>query len=68
MAILEFIFGKSKKLENKFFGKMLFFEDKKDSNKNYFECKRHFSPSNRTIEIGMNGESIGPTQKQIDFF
>lgn len=68
MGFLDFIFGKPAKLENAFFGTMLFLEDKKDSLKSYFECRRHFNPSNQIIEIGIEGEATGPTQKQIDFF
>lgn len=68
MGILDFIFGKSTKIENEFFGTMLFLEDKKDTLKSYYECRRHFIPSDKTIEIGIDGDSTGPTQKQIDFF
>lgn len=68
MGLLDFIFGKTIKLENEFFGTMLFQEDKKDSVKSYFECRRHFKPSDQIIEIGIDGEITGPTQKQIDFF
>ncbi len=68
MGLLDFIFGKPTKLENEFFGIMLFLEDKKDSLKSYFECRRHFNPSDQIIEIGIDGEATGPTQKQIDFF
>ncbi|KQT17509.1 hypothetical protein ASG31_08870 [Chryseobacterium sp. Leaf404] len=68
MGLLDFIFKKTIKLENEFFGTMLFQADKKDSLKSYFECKRHFKPSDQKIEIGIDGEITGPTQKQIDFF
>ncbi|NBP67129.1 MAG: hypothetical protein EBU52_00125 [Cytophagia bacterium] len=68
MGLLDFIFGKSIKLENDFFGTMLFLEDKKDASKSYFECRRHFKPSDEIIEIGIDGDVTGPTQKQIDFF
>jgi hypothetical protein len=68
MGLLDFIFGKSIKLENDFFGTMLFLEDKKDASKSYFECRRHFTPSDEIIEIGIDGDVTGPTQKQIDFF
>ncbi|MCE2996245.1 MAG: hypothetical protein ACK5RG_03480 [Cyclobacteriaceae bacterium] len=68
MGLLDFIFGKQTKIENEFFGTMLFFENKKDSLKSYFECRRHFSPSDKMIEIGIDGDVSGPTQKQIDFF
>ncbi len=68
MGFLDFIFGKPTKLENEFFGTMSFLEDKKDSLKSYFECRRHFKPSDQIIEIGIDGEVTGPTHKQIDFF
>ncbi len=68
MGLLDFIFGKPIKLENDFFGTMLFIEIKKDQSRSYFECRRHFKPSNKIIEIGIDGSVSGPTQKQIDFF
>lgn len=68
MGLLDFIFRKPTKLENEFFGTMLFLEDKKDALKSYYECRRHFIPSGKTIEIGIDGNVNGPTQKQIDFF
>ncbi len=68
MGLLDFIFGKPTKIENEFFGTMLFLEDKKDTLKSYFECRRQFIPSNKIIEIGIDGDVSGPTQKQIDFF
>lgn len=68
MGLLDFIFGKPTKLENEFFGTMLFLEGKKDTLKSYFECRRQFIPSDQIIEIGIDGDISGPTQKQIDFF
>lgn len=68
MALLDFIFGKPIKLENEFFGTMLFLEYKKETHKSYFECRRQFVPSNQIIEIGIDGDVSGPTQKQIEFF
>jgi hypothetical protein len=68
MGLLDFIFGKSIKIENDFFGQMLFSGDKKDPSKSYFECRRHFKPSDKVIEIGIDGAETGPTQIQIDFF
>jgi len=67
MGFLDFIFGKSVKIDNEFFGQMLFLKDKDDS-KSYFECRRHFKPSDKPIEIGIDGSEAGPTQIQIDFF
>lgn len=68
MGFLNFIFRKPTKRENEFFGTMLFLEDKKDPLKSYYECRRHFTPSDKIIEIGIDGDASAPTQKQIDFF
>ena len=68
MGLLDSIFGKSIKIDNHFFGQMLFLEDKKDPSKSYFECRRHFKPSDKVVEIGIDGAKIGPTQTQIDFY
>jgi len=68
MGLLDFIFGKPTKIENNFFGTMLFIEDKKAPLKSYFECSRNFKPSNNLIGISMDGAETGPTQGQIDFF
>jgi len=68
MGLFDSIFGKSMKIDNVFFGQMLFNVDKKDQSKSYFECRRHFKPSDNQIEIGIDGAEIGPTQIQIDFF
>lgn len=68
MGLLDFIFGKPTKLENDFFGTMLFLANKKEPHKSYFECRRHFAPTNKIIGIGIDGDESGPTQKQINFF
>lgn len=68
MGLFDSIFGKSMKIDNVFFGQMLFNVDKKDQSKSYFECRRHFKPSDNQIEIGIDGAEIGPTQIQIEFF
>lgn len=68
MGLLGFIFRKPTKLENEFFGTMLFLKHKRDSLKSYFECRRHFKPSGQIIEIGIEGDVTGPAQDQIDFF
>ena len=68
MGILDFIFGKPTKINNDFFGTMLFLIDKKDPLKSYYECRRYFTPTDKIIEIGIEGNETGPTQKQIDFF
>lgn len=68
MGLLSFIFGKPDKIEDEFFGTMTFFEFKKEPQKNYFECKRHFEPTGRIIEIGIDGDKSGITDEQKDFF
>lgn len=68
MGLLDYIFGKPKKIENDFFGTMLFIEDKKAPLRSYFECRRHFKPISGLIEISIDGDESGPTQRQIDFF
>ena len=68
MGLFDSIFGKSIKINDDFFGQMLFLGDKKDPNKSYFECRRHFKPSDTIIEIGIDGSEVGTTQIQIDFF
>ena len=68
MGFLKFLFGKPTKIENDFFGTMTFVESNKDRTKGYFECSRHFEPSNKLIEIGIDGDITGTTQIQVDFF
>ncbi|HKC36259.1 MAG TPA: hypothetical protein VKB95_09360 [Chitinophagaceae bacterium] len=68
MGLLDFIFGKPTKLESEFFGTMLFLTFKNEPLKSYFECRRHFRPTDKIIEIGIDADESGPTQKQIDFF
>ncbi|QXP60856.1 hypothetical protein [Olleya sp. HaHaR_3_96] len=68
MGIIEFIFGKTIKIDNAFFGKMIFIENKKKPLKSYFECRKHFKPTDDIIEIGIEGNETGPTELQKDFF
>lgn len=68
MGFLDFIFGKKHRIENEFFGTMLFFEFKKEPHKSYFECSRHFKPVGKTIEMAIDGDRSGAVEKQIAFF
>ncbi len=68
MGLFDFIFGKTIKIEHSFFGQMLYMQIKKHSKENYFECERYFKPKNDKIDIGIEGDIEGPTQRQIDFF
>ncbi len=68
MGIFDFIFSKTIKIDDQLFGEMIFSEFKKNPEKNYFECRRHFKPTDNIIEIGIAGNQTGPTQLQKDFF
>ncbi|MEQ3662314.1 MAG: hypothetical protein ABNG98_07835 [Flavobacterium sp.] len=68
MGIFDLIFGKTIKIDDQFFGKMILSEFKKNPEKNYFECRRYFKPTDSIIEIGIEGNKTGPTELQKDFF
>ena len=68
MGIFDFLFGKNIIIDNEFFGEMTFLENKKEPLKSYFECRRHFKPTNNSIEIGIEVNETGPTKLQKDFF
>jgi len=68
MGIFDFVFGKTIKINDEFFGNMIFSELKKNPEKNYFECRRHFKPTDEIIEIGIEGNVTGPTELQKGFF
>lgn len=68
MGIFDFIFGKTIRIDDEFFGKMIFSEFKKKPEKNYFECRRYFKPIEEIIEIGIEGDISGPTEIQKNFF
>lgn len=68
MGFLDFLFGKTITIDNPFFGKMLFFEFKKNAHNNYFECNRNFKPINTEIEICLSGDVSSSTEKQELFF
>ncbi len=59
--IVEFIFGKTVKIQDPFFGEMLDTGD-------YYECRRLFGPTNSIVEIGLEKKEITPDDKQIKFF
>lgn len=62
------MFGKTRKIDHDFFGQMTFIGGKISAPSDYFECRRHFKPSNNVIEMGIDGNISGPTEKQIIFF
>ena len=68
MGVFSFLFGKTIKINDEFFGEMVFSEFKKNLEKNYFECKKQFNPINDIIELSIDGKMSGPTQTQKDFF
>lgn len=68
MGIFDFISGKTIKIEDDFFGKIVFFEFKDNPEMNYFECRKHFKPTNEIIEVAIEGDVTGPTKMQKDFF
>lgn len=68
MGIFSALFGKPVTIDHEFFGKMLFMGGKKPKADDYFECRRHFKPSDSDIEIGIDADISGPTYKQVSFF
>jgi hypothetical protein len=68
MGLLDLIFGKRQKIDHDFFGQMTFAGGKKPDPSDYFECRRHFKPSNNVIGIVIDGDISGPTEKQVNFF
>lgn len=68
MGLLDFLFGKTQKIEHDFFGQMKFTGSKVPAQTDYFECRRHFKPAEKIIEIIIDGDISGPTQTQVDFF
>jgi hypothetical protein len=68
MGLWSFLFGKSVKITDSFFGELLFMEVRVDPANSYFEGWRHFKPIDEKIEVGVSGSLDGPTQVQKDFF
>jgi hypothetical protein len=68
MGLFGSLFGKTIKIEHDFFGTMIFNGGKVPNPTDYYECRRHFKPSDDIIEIGIDGDLFGPTEGQILFF
>lgn len=68
MGLFDFIFRKSIKRQDDFFGKMKFIKFKKNPQNNYFECSRNFKPSGTIIEIAVVSDLTSPLEKQKEFF
>jgi hypothetical protein len=62
------LFGKPVKINDSFFGELLFMEVKANPANSYFEGWRHFEPTDEQIEVGVSGSLQSPTQVQKDFF
>ncbi|MEK6482583.1 hypothetical protein WJR50_33965 [Catalinimonas sp. 4WD22] len=67
MGLLDFLFGKTKTIEDGFFGTLRLIEFK-ESSKDYFEGNKYFGPAKRSIELIINGGIPGPSEKQKQFF
>ena len=65
--MLNFLFGKAKIIEDAFFGELRFF-DSKDKTLQYFEGKRYFKPIDGPIEVSIDADFSGPSEKQKQFF
>lgn len=61
------LFKKQPTIQDEFFGKLTFI-DFRDSSKDYFEGRGKFSPTNDEIEYLVDGDIIGPTKEQRDFY
>lgn len=68
MGLFDFIFGKTIKKQDDFFGEMTFIEFKTEPKNNYFECKRNFKPTGTVIEITVVIDLTSPIEKQKEFF
>ena len=68
MGFWNFLFGKTVKVDDAFFGEMIVIEISNNPVESYFECERYFKPSGEKIALGVTGSVSGPTQRQKDFF
>lgn len=59
--ILEFFFGKPEIIQDPFFGQMVEAGD-------YYECRRHFRPTNKEVELGVTKRPDGDLIPQQTFF
>lgn len=68
MGFLDFIFGKKVKRQDDFFGEMIFLENRKQSEKNYFDCHRPFAPISKDIQLCVSGDLTESLERQQVFF
>jgi hypothetical protein len=68
MGFWNFVFGKTGKIADAFFGELVFIEMSNDSSRSYFECERYFKPIGEKIGLSVTGGLSGPTQEQKSFF
>ena len=59
--ILKYIFGAPRTLQDDLFGEML------DAD-GYYECFAYFQPINKKIELGIGGDSDGPTKEARAYY
>ena len=62
------LFEKRIIIDDEFFGEIRFFRIKNKSLDGYFEGFKHFSPLQKDIELSLDANEVGPTQKQKDFY
>lgn len=68
MGFWSFLFGKSVRTGDYFFGEMQFIGTVNSLAQSYFECQRYFKPIGEPIELNVTGTLAGPNQRQRDFF
>lgn len=68
MGFLDFLFGKTIRIEHNFFGTMTFRKNKKEPIRSLLSGSCPFSPSGKEIDFILDADETGPTQLQVDFF
>lgn len=67
MGLFDFLLGKTIRIEDNFYGQLLFFSSSKKQG-DYFEGRRYFKPSGKIIELAIDADSSGPTHTHKHFF
>jgi len=67
MGFWSFLFGENIRVEDEYFGSLKFVQLKK-FDKSYFQGRRLFTPINKELELGIDGELPGPTIAQKEFY
>ena len=68
MRFLDFLHIRRRKIKSEFWGTMTLVRFNKRLNESYFECSRYFTPTDNNIEIRINVDQSGVTEKSISFF